>query len=224
MLECEHVAGGIAILGGTGAEGSGLAMRFARAGARVAIGSRDPAKAQRVAARIGHTVEGHANADALDGAEIALLTVPLAAQIATLESVRARLLPGMILVDATVPLEVAIGGRLSHPLTLFAGSAAQQAARHVPDGVPVVAAFHSLSAELLARPDVPVDSDVLMCGDSIEAKARVRKLIALLPGARAVDAGPLEAARLVENVAALLVALNLRYKVKHSGVRITGLE
>jgi NADPH-dependent F420 reductase len=137
--------------------------------------------------------------------------------------VRASLRPGTILVDATVPLEVAIGGRLSHPLALFAGSAAQQAARHVPEGVRVVAAFHSLSAELLARADAPIESDVLMCGDDAEAKAVVRELIETIPGARAVDAGPLENARLVENVAALLVSLNLRHKVKHSGVRITGL-
>ncbi len=213
----------MAILGGTGAEGSGLALRFARAGVHVAIGSRDLAKAQNAAARIGHGVEGRTNPDALAGAEVAVLTVPVTAQIATLKSVRGHLRHDTILVDATVPLEAAIGGRLSHPLALYAGSAAQQAARHVPEGVPVVAAFHSLSAELLAQPDLPVDSDVLICGDSAEAKAVVRDLVGLLPGARAVDAGPLENARLVENLAVLLVALNLRHKVKHSGVRITGL-
>jgi 8-hydroxy-5-deazaflavin:NADPH oxidoreductase len=214
----------IAILGGTGAEGSGLALRLARAGLHVTIGSRDAAKAQSAAARIGQGVEGRINPEALEGAEIAILTVPVSAQIATLKSVRGSLRAGTILVDATVPLEAAIGGRLSHPLTLFAGSAAQQAARNVPEGVPVVAAFHSLSAELLSQPDLPVDSDVLFCGDSAEAKAAVRELIGLLPGARAVDAGPLESARLVENLAVLLISLNLRHKVKHSGVRITGLE
>ena len=214
----------IAILGGTGAEGSGLALRFARAGLRVVIGSRDPAKAVNAAARIGAGVEGRANPDALEGVQLAILTVPVTAQIATLKSVRASLRPGTILVDATVPLEAAVGGRLSHPLTLFAGSAAQQAARNVPEGVPVVAAFHSLSAELLSQPDLSVDSDVLMCGDSAGAKNAVRELIGLLPGARAVDAGPLENARLVENLAVLLISLNLRHKVKHSGVRITGLE
>lgn len=216
--------GSIAILGGTGAEGSGLAARFAHAGVRVRIGSRDLAKAQNAAAGIGKCAEGYLNADALEGADVAILTVPVGAQISTLKAVRAKLRPGLVLVDATVPLENAIGGRLSHPLTLWAGSAGQQAARHVPEGVHVVSAFHSLSAELLSHLELPVDTDVLLCGDNAEAKAVVRELIALLPGARAIDAGPLENARLVENLAVLLISLNLRHKVKHSGVRITGLE
>jgi NADPH-dependent F420 reductase len=127
-------------------------------------------------------------------------------------------------VDATVPLEAAIGGRVSHTLTLWAGSAAQQAARYTPPGVSVVAAFHTLSADLLANLDQSIDSDVLICGDSAEAKAVVSGFIAMLPGARAIDAGPLENARLIENAAALVISLNIRHKVKHSGLRITGLE
>ncbi len=214
----------IAILGGTGAEGSGLALRFAHAGARVLVGSRDLQKAEAAAARIQHGAMGMLNADAAAQAEIAILTVPIQAQIATLKSVRASLRPGTVLVDATVPLEVAIGGRLSHPLSLWAGSAAQQAARNVPEGVAVVSAFHCLSADLLSRLDLPVDSDILMCGDSAEAKAAVGELIALIPGACAVDAGPLENARLIENAAALVISLNLRHKSKHGGIRITGLE
>jgi hypothetical protein len=214
----------IAILGGTGAEGSGLALRFARAGARVRIGSRDLARAREAAARAGGAVEGRLNPEAVEDAEVAVLTVPVDAQIATLKSVRAALKPGTVVVDATVPLEIAVGGRLSHPLALWAGSAAQQAARHVPEGVALVAAFHTLSAELLAQVDRPIDSDILLCGDSAEAKDVVRELIAMLPGARAIDAGPLEYARLLEQTGALLVGLNLRHKIKHSGIRITGLE
>ena len=126
--------------------------------------------------------------------------------------------------DATVPLEIAVGGRLSHPLSLWAGSAGEQAARYVPEGVRVVSAFHCLSAEGLGRLDAPVDCDVLVCGDSAEAKAVVSGLARLVPGARPIDAGPLENARMVENLPALLVSLNLRHKSKHSGVRITGLE
>src|SRR5439155_20908843 len=132
--------------------------------------------------------------------------------------------PSAILVDATVPLEAAIGGRVSHPLTLWAGSAAQQAARYVPAGVSVVGAFHTLSAELLAQLDRAIDSDVLICGDNAGAKSVVTGLIAMLPGARAVDCGPLENARLIESAAALLISLNIRHKLKHSGLRITGLE
>jgi NADPH-dependent F420 reductase len=212
----------IAIISGTGAEGFGLASRFARAGARVIIGSRDKAKAQEAAARIGN-VEGMLNSDAVSAAGVVVLTVPLAAQIATLKSLKSSFRPSAILVDATVPLEAAIGGRVSQPLTLFAGSAAQQAAKYTPSGVSVVAAFHTLSAELLARVDEPIDSDVLLCGDSADAKSVVIEMIGMLQGARAVDAGPLENARLIETAAALLISLNIRHKVKHSGLRITGL-
>ena len=219
----------IAILGGTGAEGFGLALRFARAGAAVRIGSRDRVKAETAAQRVREAVPAAAvvglpNAEALAGAEIAILTVPLQAQIATLKSARGSFHPGAILVDATVPLEAAIGGSAARPLSVFAGSAAQQAARHVPAGVAVVAGFHSVSAELLADLEQPLDSDVLLCGDDAGAKAAVTELVAMLPGARAVDAGALENARLVEGLAALLISLNIRRKAQHAGVRITGLN
>ena len=123
-----------------------------------------------------------------------------------------------------MPLEAAIGGRVSQPLTLWAGSAAQQAAQQAPAGVLVTAAFHTLSAELLAELDQPIDSDVLICGDNAGAKAAVGELVAMLAGARPIDAGPLENARLLESAAALVISLNIRHKVKHSGLRITGLE
>lgn len=192
------------------------------------IGSRDAAKAEAAAARLRASwpaadVGGVANAEAAAGAEIVVLTVPLAAQVPTLKSIRGSLRAGTVLIDATVPLEVAIGGSVTRPLTLFAGSAAQQAARNVPDGVAVVAAFHSLGADLLADLDHAVDSDVLLCGDSSEAKAAVKELVATLPGARAVDAGALENARLIEQLAALLISLNIRKQAKHAGIRITGL-
>ncbi|MGH9666570.1 MAG: NAD(P)-binding domain-containing protein, partial [Bryobacteraceae bacterium] len=152
----------IAILGGTGAEGSGLALRFAHAGARVLIGSRSLARSQEVSRRIHPAALGLLNPDAAGQAEIVILTAPIQAQIATLKSVRASLRPGTVLVDATVPMEIAIGGRLSHPLALWAGSAAEQAARNVPEGVAVVSAFHSLSAELLGVLDATIESDVLI--------------------------------------------------------------
>jgi 8-hydroxy-5-deazaflavin:NADPH oxidoreductase len=212
----------VAVVGGTGAEGSGLALRFARAGARVRIGSRNPAKAQETATRIGAETTGHTNADAVTEAAIVVLTVPLSAQVETLKSIRGSIAPGSILVDATVPLEIAIGGRISRTLTLWDGSAAQQAARLVP-GVPVVAAFHALSAEALANLDHPLDCDALICGDSAEAKAAVTRLAQMIPGVCAIDAGPLDNARLLESAAALLISLNLRHKVKQSGMRITGL-
>ena len=148
----------VAVVGGTGAEGSGLALRFAQAGVPVRIGSRNLEKAQEAARRIGGNATGHTNDDAVASAGIVVLTVPLSAQAETLKAIRGSIAPGAILVDATVPLEVAIGGRLSRTLTLWDGSAAQQAARLVP-GVPVVAAFHALSAEALAALDHPLDCD-----------------------------------------------------------------
>lgn len=213
----------IAIVGGTGAEGSGLAARFAHAGAEVRIGSRNLEKARETARRIGADATGHSNADAVAGAAIVILTVPLSAQIETLKSIRTSFAPGAILVDATVPLEIAIGGRVSRTLTLWDGSAAQQSARLVP-GVPVVAAFHALSAEALADLDHPLDCDALICGDNAEAKTAVMKLAETIPGVRAIDAGTLDNARLLESAAALLISLNLRHKAKESGMRITGLK
>src|SRR5579864_3228497 len=219
----------IAIIGGTWAEGKGLALRFAKTGARVLIGSRDVEKAQDAARGVteaagGAVVEGRTNTVATAEAEIVVLTVPLAAQVAILKSIRDSFRPGAILVDTTVPLEVAIGGRVSRTLTLWDGSAAQQAARLAPPGIQIVAAFHSLSAAALADPDHPVDCDVLICGDSTEAKTIVRELAETIAGVRGIDAGPLDNARLAENAAALLISLNLRYRVKHSGLRITGID
>lgn len=217
----------VAVAGGTGAEGSGLALRFAKGGARVFIGSRDLEKARDAARRISEQagaaeVTGHTNKDAVAAAGIVVVTVPVSAQVETLKAIRGSIAPGTILVDATVPLEIAIGGRVSRTVALWDGSAAQQAARLLP-GVPVVAAFHALSAEALAKLDHPLDCDTLMCGDSVEAKAAVAQLAAMIPGVRAVDAGPLDNARLLESAAVLLISLNLRHKVKASGMRITGL-
>ena len=218
----------VAVVGGTGAEGSGLALRFAKAGLRVLIGSRNldraQAAAREIAAQAGAgEVTGHTNPDAVSKAAIVILTVPLSAQVETLKSIRTELTSGAILVDATVPLEIAVGGRLSRMVTLWDGSAAQQAARLVPVGVPVVATFHGLSAEALARHDQPVDCDALICGDNPEAKAAVSQVAETIPGVHAIDAGPLDNARYLESSAALLIALNLRHKVKHCGLRITGL-
>ena len=213
----------VAIIGGTGDEGRGLALRFAWAGIPIRIGSRTLEKARQAAQTMGDGVTGHTNEEAARLAGIVILTVPLAAQAGTLKSIRDSLRPGTILVDATVPLEVAIGGRLSRTITLWDGSAAQQAARLVPDGVFVVAAFHSLSAEALAHLDQPLDCDTLLCGDNAEAKMAVKELAGTIPGVRAIDAGPLDNARLLESAAALLISLNLRHKVKTSGIRITGL-
>jgi hypothetical protein len=218
----------VAVIGGTGAEGSGLALRFAKAGLRVLIGSRNldraQAAAKEIAAQAGtDEVTGHANSDAVGKAAIVILTVPLSAHVETLKSIRTNFQSGAILVDATVPLEIAIGGRVSRTITLWDGSAAQQAARLAPPGVAVVSTFHLLGAEALKGLNHPIDCDALICGDHAEAKATVSQIAEKIPGVRAIDAGPLENARYLENSAALLIALNLKHKVSHSGLRITGL-
>jgi NADPH-dependent F420 reductase len=218
----------VAILGGTGAEGFGLALRWAQAGVRLVIGSRDAEKGRAAAARVrqavaGAAVEGAVNAEAAAQAGVVVLTVPLAAQIPTIKSVREALQPGTVFVDATVPVGAALGDRIAHLVTPWFGSAAQQAAAWLPPGIHLVSAFHALSAVALADLAHPVDCDVLICGDDAEAKALVSQLVNKIAGARPVDAGALENARFAEHVAALLIALNLRHKVKHSGLRITGI-
>jgi NADPH-dependent F420 reductase len=207
----------IAIVGGTGAEGTGLALRFARAGAWVRIGSRDVARAQAAAARISGTaqstkVEGCLNNDAVRGADVVVLTVPFESQIDTLLGLSANLAPGAVVVDATVQLK-----------TESTESSAQRAARSLPEGTRVAAAFHTLGADLLMQLDHGIDGDVLICADDPEARRVATELVEMLPGARAVDAGPLRNGRLIENLVSLLIAINRRNKVKHAGIRITGL-
>jgi NADPH-dependent F420 reductase len=218
----------VAVVGGTGAEGSGLALRFAKAGLRVFIGSRNldraQAAAKEIAAQAGAgEITGHTNSDAVSKATVVILTVPLSAQVETLKSIRTNFQSGAILVDATVPLEIAIGGRVSRTITLWDGSAAQQAARLAPPGLAVVSTFHLLGAAILKSLNHPVDCDALICGDNADAKATVSQIAEKIPGVRTIDAGPLENARYLESSAALLIALNLKHKVSHSGLRITGL-
>ena len=192
----------LAILGGTGAEGFGLALRFAHAGLPILIGSRDLARAQAAAARVPNAT-GLLNAAAAARADIIILTVPRSARLDCLPYLR----PGVIVIDATVAVPP---DPTAAPLP-------------VPAGVSLVAAFHTVSAVLLQQLDHPLDSDILLCGDDAAAKAAVSELIGLLPGARPVDAGPLKIAPLLESLTSLLIAINGRYKVKHSGIRITGL-
>src|SRR6516162_7040822 len=217
----------IAIIGGTGPAGMGLALRWARAGETIIIGSRDEERAQRAASNIqlkaGNqaNVSGMENSAACADADILMLTVPFEGQAALLKQLKPSITEGSILIDATVPLAPSVGGRASRPLGVWQGSAAQQAAELVAKGVSVVAAFHNLSADLLNGDD-PLDCDVIVCSDDADAAQLTRELAAKLPGVRAIDGGKLENARLVEQLTALLIGLNIRHK-GHSGIRITGL-
>ena len=217
----------IAIVGGTGAEGSGLAWRWARAGERILIGSRDASRAAERAAEIasripGAEIEGRENAAAVAESDLVVLTVPFSAQAATLKQIQPGFRPGTTLIDTTVPLAATVGGRATRTVGVWQGSAAEQAAELVPEGVSVAAAFHALSAELL-RGDGRVDCDVVVCANDAGARKTAMELAEKIPGVRAVNGGPLETARIAEQLTALLIGLNARYKVRAVGIRFTGL-
>jgi 8-hydroxy-5-deazaflavin:NADPH oxidoreductase len=217
----------VAIIGGAGELGFGLSLRFAKAAVKVRIGSREAERAQAAAARVRAAVpqadvEGLGNAEAAAGATAVLLAVPFSAQAAILKSIKPALKTA-ILIDTTVPLAATIGGRATRVLGVWEGSAAQ-AARDLLPGVPLVSAFHNVSADILRDLSAQPDCDVLICGDDPAAKERVSALVKLIPGLRPLDAGPLEMSRIVEGLTALLIGLNRRYKVPHSGIRITGIS
>ena len=221
------MANPVCIVGGTGALGFGLALRLGRAGIPVVIGSRDPARAAEAAARAAQTLpdgsfRGLDNADAVREAEIVILSVPFRSQSETLTNLKGALAAGQLVIDATVPLAAAVSGKATRTLGVWQGSAAQQAQEMVPEGVRVVSAFHTVSAALLTDLDHELDEDVLVCGDRREDKARVAELVGRIEGLRAVDSGPLEMARIVESLTALIISINVRNKVR-AGIKITGL-
>jgi NADPH-dependent F420 reductase len=220
--------GKIGILGGTGPEGSGLAMRWAMAGEHIVIGSRDAQRAAEAARQLRErlgppvNIEGADNAATVAQCEVVVLTVPFAGHAALLKQLSALWKPGQIVIDTTVPLAASVGGSPARMLGVWQGSAAQQTRELVPQEVGVAAAFHNLSAELLAK-EGPVDCDILVCSDDSNAKQVAIELVGKIPGARAVNGGKLENARIAESLTALLIGLNVRYKVHTAGIRFTGL-
>jgi 8-hydroxy-5-deazaflavin:NADPH oxidoreductase len=217
----------IAILGGTGPAGLGLALRWARAGEAVIIGSRSAERARDAASKIKERVGGAAevsgqeNSVACASSDLLALTIPFEGQAGLLKQLKPSFRPNGILIDATVPLASSVGGRASRMLGVWQGSAAQQAAELVPKGVSVVAAFHNVSADIMNGDD-PLECDVIVCSDQPDATQIVCGLAAKIPGVRAIDGGRLENARIVEQLTALLIGLNIRHK-GHGGIRITGL-
>lgn len=213
----------IAVLGGTGQEGGGLALRWARAGHRIILGSRDAARAAASAtemkARFGEAqVTGDANKNAAEAADIVVLTVPFAAQRATVEEVR-EALAGKILIDATAPLVPPKVARVQLPA---GGSAVAAIQAMLGEGVRVVAAFQNVSAHHLHDLDHAIDCDVLVCGDDLEARETAIGLAADI-GLRGVHAGPIVNSAAAEALTSILIAMNMRYKVPGTGIRITGL-
>jgi 8-hydroxy-5-deazaflavin:NADPH oxidoreductase len=206
----------IAIIGGTGALGYGLAQRWHRAEVPVVLGLGDPGHAPEVG------FEVLSNGAAAERADVVVLCVPFRSQSETLTNLRSHLRAGQLLIDTTVPLAAAVSGKATRTLGVWQGSAAQQAAEMAPDGVRVVAALHTVSAARLRELDEQLDEDVLVCGDDADAKREAIALIERIGGLRGVDAGGLEQARVAEQLKALLIGIDAHYRAQ-TGVRIVGL-
>jgi 8-hydroxy-5-deazaflavin:NADPH oxidoreductase len=215
----------IAVLGGTGAEGSGLAFRWAHAGHRIILGSRDAQKAQHAAdalrARVGDRarVEGAANRDAASRADVVVLAVPYAAQRPTVEDVR-EALRGKILIDVTVPLVPPKVSRVQLPAE---GSAVEAMQKLLGAETRVVSAFQNVSAHYLSELDRDIECDVLVCGDDRDAREVAVKL-ANDAGLRGLHAGVLANSAATEALTSVLIAINRHYKVPAAGLRITGVK
>jgi NADPH-dependent F420 reductase len=191
----------VAIIGASGALGYGLALRLATAGVPIVIGSRDEGRARDTAARASEVLpagsfSGEDNLGAVRAADTVVLSVPFRNHSETLHNLREALAPGQLVIDATVPLAAAVGGRATRMLGVWQGSAAQQAAEMLPEGVRLVSALHTVSAASLSDLGHPLEQDVLLCGDARDDKARAAALIELVPGLRCVDCGRLEMARI----------------------------
>ena len=220
----------IAVIGGTGDQGFGLALRLLKAGEQVIIGSRQAEKANQAVEKLkgilgsNITVQGLQNDQAAAKGDVTILTVPFAAHMDIIKSVKDSLRSGSIFVDACVPLESEIGGKATRTIAVWDGSAAEQAAKTMPKEVRVVAAFNNVSAEILQDLQTDVDCDVLVCGKDADAKRVIMEIVDQIPKMRAIDAGLLENARTIEQITSLLIGLNIRYKVRGSGIRITGVK
>lgn len=208
----------IAVIGGTGALGAGLAGRLSRAGHAVVIGSRDPARAAAAAAEIGSGVSGASLREAAAAASIVIFAVPWSAHAETLDEI-APVLEGRILVDAVVPL---VPPKVSVVQLPEGGSATRIAQERLGSGVRVVGAFHNIGAAKLAG-DGDLGCDVLVCGNDPEARKQVIELCSIL-GSRGIDCGPVENAAAAEALTSILIGINRRYKVSSAGIRITGLD
>jgi NADPH-dependent F420 reductase len=217
----------IAILGGTGDQGLGLALRFAKASRPVVIGSRKLERATEAAQKVREQlpnadVEGLANEDATTRAPIVILSVPFEHTAGTLKSTREALTAGQIVVSMGVPLASSVGGAAAHMVGVWQGSCAELVASLLPAGVHAVSAFQNVSAHRLQALDQPVECDVVVSGAK-QPRSEVMALCDLVPGLRAVDGGPLANARIVESITALLIGLNIRYRAPEGiGLRFTG--
>lgn len=209
----------VALVGGTGHLGIGLAMRLAHAGIEVVIGSRNATKAQEAAARVDRDrVRGATNPEAGRLAELIIITVPYAAHRTTLQTL-GELADGKVVVDTTLPLGESRPIRLERP----PGESAAEEAQQILPRARVVAAFHTVSAGMLADLSRPPHGDVLLCGNEAEAKAMLGELVRAIK-MRPVDVGELAAARVLEQLARLVLVLNRRYRRHDLGISVAGLD
>ncbi len=213
----------IAILGGTGQQGRGLAQRFARAGARVVVGSRDPDRARAAVAGWGlaGSIEAAANASAIEESDVVVLAVPFSSVDPLLEELRPHFKPAMVVIDVTVPVTFT-GGKMAM-VEVAEGSASEHVRALLPEGVLLAGTFKTIPAHLLGDGETPLDCDEFVCGDSDESRRRAIQLLELLPGLRPVDVGPLSRARSIEHLTALAIAINRRHKIHDARFRIVGL-
>ncbi len=218
----------IAVIGGTGDEGFGLALRLARAGHHVTIGSRSEERGAQAAEKArgllggDAALDGTANEAATAAAELVFVTVPYAGQADIYRSIAPHVPAGRVVVDTTTPLATAVGGRPWQVIRPWHGSAAEQAKALLPKEARLVAGFHTISAEPLQDLEHPMHGDVLLCGADADAKAQVGGLVGQIPDLRWVDAGDLSMARIIEPLTALMVSVNRKYKLKDTGVALTG--
>ena len=217
----------IAILGGTGDQGLGLALRFAKAGREVVIGSRKAERAVEAAEEVGQKVpgakvSGFENGEACGKADIIIISVPFEHTASTVKGLKEHLREGQIVISMAVPLATAIGDGAVRTLGIWQGSCAEMVQGLVPKGVQVVSAFQNVSAHRLQHLEEDVECDVIISGAKA-AREQIYPLCELVPGLRAIDGGPLSNARIVEDMTAMLIGMNIRYKVSEGlGIRITG--
>jgi NADPH-dependent F420 reductase len=214
----------IAVLGGTGQQGRGLAQRFALAGIPVVIGSRDPVRGRDVVsgwATVGSSIGVDANAAAVAQADVVVLTVPFSSIDHLLDDVRPHFTAGALAIDVTVPVTFA-AGRMAL-IDVPEGSAAEHVRARLPERVGLAGTFKTLPAHLLDDVGQSLDCDEFVCGDSDEARSRASTLVCMLQGLRAVDVGPLARARDIEHVTALAIAINRRHKIHAARFRVVGL-
>lgn len=241
----------IAIIGGTGEQGTGLALRWAIAGHEIYIGSREESKACEVADDLKiicvdtacslleiersdieaikekvpeAKISGFNNLEAASKADIVVISVPYSHLIPTLSSIKEALTEGKIVVSVVVPLSTAVGGKATTMISPWEGSAAEVIKKMIPENVHVVSAFQNVSAERLSDLSNPVECDILVCGGPKDKRKEIMELAEDISGLRAIDAGPLHNSRLIEPITALLIGMNIRYKVKEGmGIRFSHL-